>query len=336
MATGVWGASDASIGAAEYRARAGALTLSYLSSGLTRDMLRAVLAQAATDIDLVDVDELPEPDEEQRVRETFADRYLLEPVNPGDDQDDPETMMQPTPAGREVPLVGATLQGWLRRCPAGPIELGEDSADALWALLAGWTSTVVHALAAGRRTVSEVQADVGVLDEEAVAVRLSMLEDVGLLRHLVEPGGAEEAPFEPSEWLRFAIAPLAAAARMELRHPLEDTAPIAAADVEAALRLTLPLLRMPADRSGACSLEIELDEGVLGGPVGMTARIERGSVVACDPGIDSEADAWVAGPTAGWLDAVIDRNQKALRSGGDRRLPRDLLGALHNTLFGGR
>jgi len=194
----------------------------------------------------------------------------------------------------------------------------------------------VHALAAGSQTVAEVQEEVAVLEQEAVEVRLSMLEEVGLLRFLADPGGEEEARFEPTEWLRLGIAPLAAAARMELRHPLEDTAPIAAADVEAALRLTLPLLRMKPSLSGACSLEVELDEGVLGSPAGMTARIEEGRVVACEPGIDPEADAWVAGSTAGWLDAVIDRNQRALRSGGDWRLPRDLFGGLHKVLFGSR
>ena len=239
----MWGRSDASIEAAEYRARAGALTLSYLTSGPTRDTLRAVLAQAATGIYLVDAREFPMPDRAERVNEVFADRYLLEPADPGDDPDDPETMMQPTPAGREVPLVGATLKSWLGRCPAGPIELGQGSGE-------------------------------------------------------------------------------------------EDTAPIAAADVEAALRLTLPLLRMKSSLSGSCSLEVELDEGVLGGPVGMTARIEEGRVVACEPGIDPEADAWVAGSTAGWLDAVIERNQRGLRSGGDWRLPRDLFGGLHKVLFG--
>ncbi len=331
----MWGGSDAGIEAAEYRARAGALTLSYLTSGLTRDTLRTVLAQAATGTYLVDADELTVPDRAERVNDVFADRYLVEPVDPGDDPDDPETMMKPTPAGREVPLVGASLQSWLHRCPAGPIELGEGSGEALWSLLSGWTSTVVHALAAGSQTVAEVQEEVAVLDEEAVEVRLSMLEEMGLLRFLADPGGEEEARFEPTDWLRLGIAPLAAAARLELRHPLEDTAPIAAADVEAALRLTLPLLRTKASISGSCSLEVELDEGVLGGPVGMTARIEQGRV-ACEPGIDPEADAWVAGSTAGWLDAVIDRNQRALRSGGDWRLPRDLFGGLHKVLFGSR
>ncbi len=325
----------AGVEASEYRARAGALTLTYLTSGLGRDTLRAVLAQATTATELVGFDDLAEPgDRSARVASVFADRFLLEPVNPADDQDDPETMMQPTPAGREVPFVGATLRGWLLRCPSGPIELGKGAGEALWPLLSGWASTVVHAFAAGPRTAAEVQEEVGVLDEEAVELRIAMLEEAGLLRALAAAGGDEEERFEATEWLRLAIAPLAAAARMELRHPLGDTAPIAAADVEAALGLTLPLLRLPTGLSGACSLEVELDEGILGNPVGMTARIEQGHVAACERGIDPEADASLAGSTAGWLDAVIDGDRKSLRSDGDWRFPRDLLGGLRKALFG--
>lgn len=320
--------------AAEYRARAGALTLTYLNSGLRRDVLLTVLAQAASGVELVDPDELTLPDEATNVAEVFADRYLLEPADPDDDPDDPETLMQPTAAGREVPPTAAVLQGWLNRCPAGPIEIGEGSGDVLWPLLSGWVSTVVHALAAGPRTVAEVQEAVGVLNEEEIEARMGLLEEVGLLRAVEAEGGDEETRFESTQWLRYAIAPLAAAARMELRHPLDDTAPIAAADVEAALQLTLPLLRASPGLSGACSLEVELDEGVVGGPVGMTVRIEQGRVIACEPGIDPEADARIAGDTAAWLDAVIDDERRAMRSDGDWRFTRDLLGGLHKTLFG--
>ena len=78
---------------------------------------------------------------------------------------------------------------------------------------------------------------------------------------------------------------------MELRHPREDTAPVAAADAEAALRLTLPLLRMKSGLSGSCALEVELDEGVLGSPVTMTVRLEEGRVAACEPGAGSAGSA---------------------------------------------
>jgi len=326
---------DPGVELGEYRARAGALTLSYLSSALDRDTLRAILAQAATDAQLVDFEQLVVPDEKQRIDDVFADRFLVEPVDPAADPHDPATLMQPTPAGRELPFVGATLSSWLQRCPAGPIELGERAGKGLWPLLSGWTSTVAHAVAAGAQTAAEVEAEVAVLDREATETRISILEEGGMLRPLGEPGGGEERRFEPTEWMRLSIAPLAAAARMELRHPLDDTAPIAAADVEAALRLTLPLLRMRQNLTGSCALEVELDEGVLGSPVEMTARIEEGLVVACERGPDPEADASVAGPAAAWLDAVIERDRSGLRTVGDRRLPRALLRGLHETLFGG-
>ena len=121
---------------------------------------------------------------------------------------------------------------------------------------------------------------------------------------------------------------------MELRHPREDTAPIAAADVVAALQLALPLLRMSRGLSGACALSVELDEGVLGSPAGLTARIEQRRVVACEPGADPQAGAWVGGSTAAWLDAVIERDTGQIETGGDERLGGALLKGLHKSLFG--
>ena len=202
-------------------------------------------------------------------------------------------------------------------------------------MLAGWASTVVHAVAAGPRTEAEVREAVGVLDGGDRRAHRAERRGGPLSRPSPEESDGEPR-FEASEWLRLAIAPLAAAARMELRHPREDVAPIAAADTEAALRLTLPLLRMKSGISGSCALEVELDEGVLGSPVAMTVRIEEGRVVACEQGADPGADASISGTTAAWLDAVIDGSQTGLATGGDWRLPRELLGGLRKALFGGR
>ena len=49
-----------------------------------------------------------------------------------------------------------------------------------------------------------------------------------------------------------------------------------------------------------------------------------------------DARVAVSGDTAAWLDAVIDRSQTGLATGGDWRLPRDLLGGLRKALCGGR
>lgn len=321
--------------ASEYKARAGALTLSYLTSTMSWDELRAILAQAATGADLVDLDAIVLPDRDQAVVDIFADRYLLEPADPDDDPDDIETKMQPTPAGREVPLVGAALHRWYERCPAGPVMPGESAGRVLWPLLCDWASTVVHAVAAKPRSAAEIDEKIGVIPLELVEASLGLLDEAGLVRPLPpeHPGGDER--YEPTEWLRLAIAPLAAAARLELRHPREDTAPLAAADVEAILQLSLPLLRAPAGLSGGCALSVELDEGVIGSPVGVTARIDAGRIVACELGIDPDADASAAGPSGAWLDAMIEGDTRGVSSDGDWRLPRDILRGLHKALFGG-
>jgi hypothetical protein len=193
--------------------------------------------------------------------------------------------------------------------------------------------TVVHAVAAQPRSAAEIHEAVGVLPLELAEANVRLLSGAELIRALPpERPGADER-FEPTDWLRLAVAPFAAAARMELRHPREDIAPIAAADVEAALQLALPLLRLPRGLSGTCSLSVELDEGVIGSPAGVTARIEQRRVVACEPGADPEAGAWVAGSTAAWLDAVIERDTGQIETGGDERLAGALLKGLHKRLF---
>jgi hypothetical protein len=323
-------------GDGKYKVRAGALTLSYLNSTMGWDALRTILAQSATGADLIDTDALVVPDTETTIAETFADRYLVEPADPGDDPDDDETPMRPTPAGREVPFVGATLQRWLERCPGRPVTPGVDSGDVLWPLLSGWVATVVHAVAVKPRSAAEIQEAVGVLPLEMTEAKIDLLNEVGLVDALPpeRPGGEER--FEPTDWLRLAVAPLAAAARMELRHPHPrgDTAPIAAADVEAAFLLTLPLLELPAEMSGSCSLAVDLDAGVIGSPAGVTARIEGGRVADCDVGLDEDADVWTAASASAWLDAVIELDTRQIHSEGQHRVATALLRALHERLFG--
>jgi hypothetical protein len=120
---------------------------------------------------------------------------------------------------------------------------------------------------------------------------------------------------------------------VEHRHPPGDTAPIAVADVEAAFRLALPLLRLPGRVAGSCALVVELEEEVVGGPAALTARAEEGRVVAVEPGLAKDADARAAARAPDWLDAVID-GERAIEMSGELRLARYLVGGLHEALFG--
>jgi hypothetical protein len=317
-----------------FKARAGALTLLYIASPMKRSILLTILAEAATGVELLDDLELPDPDDPVDL-DIIADPYLVEPADPDADPDAPidwDTTLRASPAGEELLFVAFILERWLNNCPGGAVKLGPDAGPPLSALLSGWSSTVIHALAAEPLSVAEAAEVIGTLSYGVVEERIEGMEKTGQLEVLIGEDGEER--YAVTDWLREGIAPLAAAARMERRFPPGDTAPIAALDVEAAFLLTLPLLELPAELSGSCSLAVDLDEGVIPSPTGATTLVERGQILSCEARLDDEADSWAAASAGDWLDTVIEPDAKLVRSGGERRLPRSLLYELHQRLFG--
>ncbi len=301
---------------------------------MQRSILLAMLAEAATGADVMDEVDIPDPDDPVPL-EIIADPYLVEPADPNADPNAPigwDTTLRPSQAGKDLLVVGSVLERWLRDCPEGPIELGPEAGPALSALLGGWSSTVIHALAAEPLTATQITEAIGILDYDVVEDRIAEMLGASLVDILDED--SEEERFGATEWLRTAIAPLAAGARQELRHPLEDTAPIAALDVQAAFLLTLPLLELPIEISGTCSLAVDLDEGVASSPTGVTVRIEKGQLVSCEVRLDEDVDAWASASATAWLDTVIERDTRQVRSGGDPHLAGTLLHTLHEKLFG--
>lgn len=316
-----------------FKARAGALTLFYLCSPLDRETLLVLLAEATTGARVME-EELELPSEAAQIESVFNDSYLLELADPSlsPDEVDDETLRKPTPAGREVPFVAATLQRWLLGRPSGPMPLDDGAAEVVLPLITGWCSMVTHALAAGPLSAGETHEALQVLPLDLVEALIETMEEAGHVEALPGPGGDSAPRYAVTDWLRMGIAPLAAAARMEHRHPPGDTAPISARDVEGAFRLALPLLKLPRRLAGACVLTVELDEGVLDSPSSVTAQIEARHVVSIAPGRDEDADAWAAGAAGAWLDAVIDGDTSGIETGGDRRLAGSVLKAL-NRLF---
>jgi hypothetical protein len=317
-----------------FKARAGALTLLYLASPMKRSILLTLLAEATTGAELLDEDELPDPNDPIDLS-IITDPYLVEPADPDFEPGapiGPDTMLQPSPAGREMAFVGDVLQRWLDDCPDGPIELGPDAGPALSALLSGWCSTVIHTLAAEPLTTDEVYERIQILDLDVIEDQIESMEETGLLEAVPSEDGKPR--YAPTVWLRQAIAPLAAAARVEHRHPPGDTAAIAVLDAEAAFLLTLPLLELPEGLSGTCSLAVDLDEGVSGDPAGVTARVDGGRVVFCEAHLDEDVDTWASAPAAAWLDTVIEADARFISVDGDLILARALLHGLHEALFG--
>ncbi|HSS03660.1 MAG TPA: hypothetical protein VLK89_00540 [Solirubrobacterales bacterium] len=238
-----------------------------------------------------------------------------------------------TPGGREMLFVAFVAERWLQGAPRGAIPFDSEEAElAIDTLVEVWSSTLMHALARGPRTFGELNEAIEGLSRRALKRHLVAMRSAGQVEAHPDDGG--ETVYAVTDWLRAGIAPLAAAARLERRAPMEGMAPIDALDVEAAFLLTLPLLELPAELSGSCRLGVELEDGGGSGPAGVTAQIEEGRVTSCTVGLDGEADTWASAPAGNWLDTVIEPDAKSVKTGGDRYLARALLDALHRTLFG--
>lgn len=243
-----------------------------------------------------------------------------------------ERNLELTPAGYDVRFVSAIGERWTKLAPGGGLDPDSEQADAaLTTLIGGWITTIVHRLAVEPMTLTELARALDTMSREDVDANVAAMTAAGLLE--ARPGDGEGATYAVTDWLRLAIAPVAAAVRCERCHSPEDTPPVTPIDVEAGFFLTLPLLRLRAGLAGSCRLLVELPEGDESRPVGVMARVEDQRITACTRNLEGDADAWVVGDQRAWLESVIEGMHEDLRFGGDEELARELVEALHVRLF---
>jgi DNA-binding HxlR family transcriptional regulator len=234
--------------------------------------------------------------------------------------------------GRELLVVSRVLAAWLLQAPDGPMQLGGPSSkSALKALLDGWSSGIVRVLAAKPHALTELSRVITGLSYPSLERRLGAMR----LAQLIEPcpSTGRGTPYRATEWLRRAIAPLAAAARWERAYLPVETAPIRRLDVEAAFLLVLPMLSLPSAYGGECRLAVEMRNG--DGELrlaGVMARVNDGKT-SCVARLQGDASAWVSGSATDWLHAVFEDDNQGLEAGGDCDLAFALLDSLRRGLF---
>lgn len=244
-----------------------------------------------------------------------------------------------SPAGEEMLFVADVVETWLGLCPAGPIAPdGEEAKEAIKALAGGWSSRLVRALASGPRTLTELHGLIPDVSYQSLERRISWMRATGQIEAVEKPGRG--TPYDVTDWLRRAIAPLGVAGRCERRHMDAESGPITAIEVEASFLLVLPLVPLSRSARGSCMLAVHT--GPTGSEedlplTGVTVEVERGTVVSCTPAVGQEPKTWAVGSPETWLDAVIDARIEDLRIGGaDPQLALDLVTGLHFALFGDR
>lgn len=240
-----------------------------------------------------------------------------------------------TKTGRDLIAVTEILGRWLQRAPEGPLSLGSPASKAaIKALTEGWSTTMMRALAARALTLTELDRVISSVNYPSLERRLGAMRLAGLVTTRAASGRG--SPCEITRWGREAIGPLTAAARWELRHNPIATPPVGRLDIEAAFLLTVPLLRLPNDLSGACRFTAVVANGSEDRHAGVFVQVEEGRVVTCTTRLEGKADAWASGSAPAWIAAVVERDLNGLELGGDCAMARHLLDELYEALYNGR
>lgn len=237
-----------------------------------------------------------------------------------------------TSSGEKLLKVAQALQYWLQLAPDGPIGLGSPAAkSATKALVDGWSTTIVRAVAARPVSLTELDRLIPQLSYPSLERRLTAMRRVGLLERQ-RTGSGRGTPYKASAWLREAVTPLTAGIGWERRCLPDLSGAIRKIDVEAAFLLAVPLLDLPPHVSGSCRLALEMRNGPDLGYAGVTVGVEEGRTVSCVARLEGQAGAWVAGTPLDWFGWVNGYDAGELEFGGDNALALALADGLRQAL----
>ena len=244
-----------------------------------------------------------------------------------------------TPLGLGVLSVAEIVEAWLARAPQGSIPLGSESAkSAIRALVGGWGSTMLRALAARPLSLTELSSVINDHSYPALERRLSAMRAARQLE--LRPSGDRGAkPYGVTEWTRQAVAPIAAAGRCECKYLTQSAPPLTRLDIEAVFLLSVPLADLDVTRSGTCLLAVDTGSGGSGQPAdrlaGVHVEVEEGAIATCSSRLEHDPQTWALGSTSAWVDAILEGKTESLRIGGDHvKLAEELIQPLHTSLFG--
>ncbi|MFY9825769.1 MAG: winged helix-turn-helix transcriptional regulator, partial [Thermoanaerobaculia bacterium] len=244
-----------------------------------------------------------------------------------------------TDRGRGILAVAGLVEAWLARAPQGPIALGSEPAKrAIRALVGGWSSTMLHALAARPLSLTELSSLIGDFSYPSLERRLSAMRAARQVEARSTDGTGAK-PFDVSQWTRWAVAPLLAAGRCEREHLSGMTKPLTRIDIEAAFRLAVPLVDLQVAHRGAYLLAIGTDAAGADQEdaervSGVGVEVEDGVITACVSPLESGPPAWAIGTVDSWVDAILEGKLERLRLGGEQpALAKVVIESLHAALF---
>jgi DNA-binding HxlR family transcriptional regulator len=237
-----------------------------------------------------------------------------------------------TPIGRELIVVADTIDAWLARAPGGPIGIeSEIGKAAVKALVSGWGSTMLRALATGPFSLTELDNLITAFSYPALERRLGAMRLAGCVTAVQGNGGG--TPYVVTDWLRQGMAPLLAAVRCERCRMPRDTAPMTRLDVETILLLIVPLVDFDPEADGVSQLAVNGGGGSDWRSAGIRFTAREGQLADRTSRLETGGENWIRGSAADWLNALVKGGSGRLEVSGDRALTLDVVEGLHRALF---
>lgn len=237
-----------------------------------------------------------------------------------------------TPVGVELLAVTDSVEAWLAGAPDGPLQLESEMGKAtIKALVSGWDSTMLRALAVRPFSLTELDNLISSHSYPALERRLAAMRLAGFVTPV--PGSNGATPYVVDDWLRRAMAPVLAAIRCERRHLADATAPLTRIDIETILLLTLPLVELAPESSGVSQLSVHGGDDSDWRSAGVRLTIESGQVASCATKLEAKTESWVRGSAVDWLEALVVGSSRHLDVSGDRAITLDIVDGLHRALF---
>lgn len=310
--------------------RTGAYALSLLAVPINAAVLEALAEQPKSLLDLRrEVDSPPQTTMRAYLR-ALTELGVL--VRRRHDEFPGQVEYELTENGRELLVVAGVVASWLGRFPESPTGFGTGAArSALKALVGGWSTNMIRALAARPMSLTELDAVISSVSYPSLERRLGAMRHENLVEPLATQGRG--TPYGASDWLRRAAAPLSVAARWERRRLREETPAITGRDAEAGFLLALPLVRLSARRSGSCRFGVRIEDGELSTVAGAVATFREGRAESCETQLETRADCWAVGSADAWFAAAIENDSSGLSFGGDAGFAREAIAELHAALF---
>lgn len=241
-----------------------------------------------------------------------------------------------TETGHGILDVADKVEAWLSRAPQGPVAFGSEPAKgAIRALVAGWGSTILRALAARPLSLTELDSVIPEISYPSLERRLSAMRAARQVEVLTNDDGTAK-PYTVTDWTRQAVVPLVAAGRCECEHLADVTDPPTRIDIEAAFMLAVPLVALPAGISGSCLLAVSPAGN--GEPTerlaGVEVEVERGEVVSCVSRPETAPETRATGSADAWVATILGGRVDGFRvEGRDAELARALIEGMHVSLL---